>query len=251
MQLQTIYTVVDQAAITGNLNPPNSTLNALLQNTATIVTAAGITVLTVNSKQYQVFTGSTTQAVHLPVANTGGFFQEYQFNIVNQSTGNVTVYAQDGTTLIATLTPGDVYLIYNLDNVTANGTWNVVIVNQGTIPVEVDQPWVPTDASGSGALGPFTGVTALYSQISNQIQFQGTFTCASNSDSAAVAIGGLPIAANSVGAVFFGTSDNGILFIGTIAGGDTLFTVANVSEGQILNEALSLATVTFSGNYCI
>ena len=63
--------------------------NNFVSGYATTATAAATTTLSVASKQQQYFTGSTTQTVLLPVVSTLVLGQ--QFNIVNQSTGAVTV----------------------------------------------------------------------------------------------------------------------------------------------------------------
>ena len=64
----------------------------------TTATAAGTTTLTSSSTPYQVFTGSTTQTVKLPVTSTLVVGQS--FYIDNDSTGNVTVQASDASQII-------------------------------------------------------------------------------------------------------------------------------------------------------
>ena len=67
---------------------------------STTATAAGTTVLTVDSNYQQVFTGATTQTVTLPVASTmGGLGQ--RFRIINDSTGVVTVNSSGGNLIYA------------------------------------------------------------------------------------------------------------------------------------------------------
>lgn len=93
----------------------------VIEQVATIVTAAGTTTLINTSKQVQVFTGSTIQTVVLPNSTTfttsGAKFEFY-----NESTGAITVKYQDSTNL-ATVTPGNALVIKCSDNTTANGTW--------------------------------------------------------------------------------------------------------------------------------
>jgi hypothetical protein len=60
------------------------------------VTAAGITTLTSASTQTQIFTGSTTQTVRLP---TTGVAVGTQYQIVNASTGVVTVQSSGANTI--------------------------------------------------------------------------------------------------------------------------------------------------------
>jgi hypothetical protein len=67
-----------------------------ISSTATTATAAGTTTLVVGSVQVQIFTGSSTQTVLLP---TTGIIAGQQFNIVNQSTGAVTVQSSGANTI--------------------------------------------------------------------------------------------------------------------------------------------------------
>jgi len=68
---------------------------------ATTATAAGATTLTVADKINQFFTGTTTQTVVLPVTST--LVLGFQFRIVNESTGLVTVNSS-GANLVVALT---------------------------------------------------------------------------------------------------------------------------------------------------
>jgi len=77
---------------------------AVLLGYTSTATAAGTTVLTNTSSQYQLFTGSTTQTITLPVTSTLG--AGWSFHIVNNSTGSLTVNSSGGnlvTTVIAGL----------------------------------------------------------------------------------------------------------------------------------------------------
>ena len=75
---------------------------AALLGFTTTATAAGTTVLTNTSTQYQLFTGATTQTITLPVTSTLG--TGWTFHIVNNSTGNLTVNSSGGN-LVATVIP--------------------------------------------------------------------------------------------------------------------------------------------------
>lgn len=79
----------------------NLSANNVLEGYTTTATAAATTTLTVASTFLQFFTGSTTQTVQLPVTSTLVLGQ--QFEIVNLSTGTVTVTSSGGNT-VATLT---------------------------------------------------------------------------------------------------------------------------------------------------
>ncbi len=64
---------------------------------ATTATAAGITTLTVTSARQQYFSGATTQTVVLPVTSTLAL--GFEFKIVNNSTGAVTVQSSGGNNI--------------------------------------------------------------------------------------------------------------------------------------------------------
>jgi hypothetical protein len=65
----------------------------------TTATAAGTTTLTATSSRYQVFTGTTTQTVVLPVVTT--LRNGFQFEIISKSTGVVTIQTSGAVTLVA------------------------------------------------------------------------------------------------------------------------------------------------------
>ncbi len=76
----------------------NLTANSVIKSYTTTATAAGTTTLTVGSTQLQYFTGSTTQTVTLPVTSTLVLGQ--QFEIVNNSTGAVTVNSSGSNAVV-------------------------------------------------------------------------------------------------------------------------------------------------------
>jgi len=77
----------------------NLSANSFIPGYATTATAAGTTTLTVSSAQQQYFTGTTTQTVVMPVVSTLVLGQ--QFQIVNNSTGVVTVQSSGANTILA------------------------------------------------------------------------------------------------------------------------------------------------------
>lgn len=81
----------------------NATINSVIDGYTTTATAAGTTTLTVSSTFKQLFTGSTTQIVALPVTSTLVLGQSYL--ILNASSGNVTVNSSGGNTILI-LQPG-------------------------------------------------------------------------------------------------------------------------------------------------
>lgn len=76
----------------------NLTMVNALEGFTSTATAAGTTTLTVSSNYMQVFTGSTTQTVTLPVATT--LVNGQSWLIVNNSTGAVTVQTSGSNSLI-------------------------------------------------------------------------------------------------------------------------------------------------------
>lgn len=80
----------------------NAAMTNLMGFTST-VTAAGTTTLTNTSSYYQLFTGSTTQTVVLPVTST--LQTGWTFHICNNSTGTVTVNSSGGNLVISVI-PG-------------------------------------------------------------------------------------------------------------------------------------------------
>jgi hypothetical protein len=77
----------------------NLSADNFIEGYATTATAGGTTTLTVDSNYFQYFTGTTTQTVTLPVVTT--LVNGFQFQIVNQSTGIVTVQTSGANTIMA------------------------------------------------------------------------------------------------------------------------------------------------------
>lgn len=94
------------------------------QGYTTTATAAGTTTLTVASTQQQFFTGATTQTVVLPVTST--LILGQAFEIVNNSTGAVTVQSS-GANNIAILPAGTAMsFVVILTSGTTAASWSVV-----------------------------------------------------------------------------------------------------------------------------
>ena len=136
----------------------------LLGYTST-ATAAGTTTLTNTSSQYQLFTGSTTQTITLPVTST--LDEGWSFHIVNNSTGNLTVNSSGGN-LVTTIISGVTAMI------TCIGT---------TLTIAAD--WEPgfTDfqsltGSGSVVLGTSPIITNAAISQSNAVRAAGTLALA-------------------------------------------------------------------------
>ena len=108
----TLSNVSLTSQVTGTLPIANGGTNATSAGAAianlfgftSTATAAGTTALTNTSTFFQLFTGTTTQTVTLPVVST--LAQGWRFNIVNTSTGTVTVNSSGGNLVYAIPTNG-------------------------------------------------------------------------------------------------------------------------------------------------
>lgn len=109
----------------------NSGDNALFTNDVgtyqTTVTAATTTTLTVASPKNQYFTGTTTQTCRLPVASTLEAGTAYE--IVNDSTGAVTIQRGDATAFAPALVlaPGQAVFLRCINISNSPGTWDVEV----------------------------------------------------------------------------------------------------------------------------
>lgn len=97
----------------------------------TTVTSASPVTLTSSSTFYQFFTGSTAQTVVLPVTST--LATGWTFNIVNNSTANITVNSS-GSNLVATCIPGTTLrLVCILTSGTTAASWDFEVVGVTTV----------------------------------------------------------------------------------------------------------------------
>jgi hypothetical protein len=114
----------------GRDHDSNISGNNFLPGFSTVVSAAGTTILTVASTQVLEITGTTTQTVQLPVVSTLALGTPFQ--IINNSTGAVTINSSGGN-LVATLTAGsDVLLNTVLNTGTTAASWNVSSYSAGS-----------------------------------------------------------------------------------------------------------------------
>jgi hypothetical protein len=104
--------------------------NIKLGYTAT-ATAAGTTTLTASSNRQQLFTGSTTQTVVLPVTST--LVAGMGYDIENNSTGNLTVNSSGGN-LVATVVPGtNLHVVCIGTTLTTAADWDAEFTGFGTL----------------------------------------------------------------------------------------------------------------------
>jgi hypothetical protein len=135
----------------------NQAANAFLAGYTTTATAAGTTVLTVASTQTQYFTGVTTQTITLPVTSTLVLGQEYE--IVNLSTGSLTVNSSGGN-LVATVLAGNTLRVQViLTSGTSAASWNAIaasVPNPLTLSGSTVgyTPLVLTSTQADAAAGP-------------------------------------------------------------------------------------------------
>lgn len=202
----------------------NSQVNSLIENFQTIATAAGTTTLTVSSPQTTQFTGSTTQILVLPAANTLVINQPYV--ILNRSTGIVTVNANGGS-LVSTIAAGTqaTFRVTNIGSTT--GVWDTSASSSGSVSplttkgdfytfstVNARQP-VPSDnalliADSAQTTGWRSGDYKFSRGIKNYIQygdFENNATTGWTATGCATVTNGLPVSVGSAGAAF--SSSNG------------------------------------------
>jgi hypothetical protein len=131
-------------AVEGVVVPTVSSTNTLTNKTLTLpvidniklgytatATAAGTTTLTVSSNCQQLFTGSTTQTVVLPVTST--LVAGMGYDIENNSTGNLTVNSSGGN-LVATVVPGtNLHVVCIGTTLTTAADWDAEFTGFGTL----------------------------------------------------------------------------------------------------------------------
>ena len=147
----------------------NLDLNTWAPNTQNIATAAGATNLTVTSPYQTIFTGSTTQTVILPPANTG-LAVGTKYEIDNNSTGAVTVQTNGGGAYWI-LAAGTCLLVSLTDITTAAGIWDNdylgAVISSGKAVTAVDNLKFPTNTpgvpwnDGAGNIAFYAGINAF------------------------------------------------------------------------------------------
>ena len=147
---------------TGKTTAPAAMAN-LIGFTST-ATAAGTTTLTNTSSYYQVFTGSTTQTVVLPVTST--LQTGWSFHVVNNSSSNLTVNSSGGN-LVSTVIPNTTVMFTCIGiALTTAADWEYGYTDFGNITgtgsvVMSTSPTLVTPALGTPASGVMTNVTGL------------------------------------------------------------------------------------------
>jgi len=99
----------------------NAFANNFSSKGTNVVSAAGTTTLTAASTRLQNLTGSTIQTFQLPDATTLAVGARFTFN--NNSTGNLTVTNNGGSTILTTI-PGAASEVFEIAASTPNGAWD-------------------------------------------------------------------------------------------------------------------------------
>ena len=165
-------------------------VNNTKQGYSTTATAAGTTILTVNSNRVQFFTGTTTQVLSLPAPQTMTLGME--FLIVNNSTGSVEVRAANSAT-VAIVLPGTAVSCISIDTTAGNGAagWNAEFVGFSSVTgtganVLATSPTLTTPVLGAATATSINGLTITSSTgtltvangktltASNTLTFTGT-----------------------------------------------------------------------------
>lgn len=235
-----------------------------------IATAAGSTTLAVGSPQSNLFTGSTTQTVVLPVATT--LVAGQYFLIANTSSGNVTVNTS-GANLIATLTQNKSVTVTCINTAGGTGTaswnWEVGMVKEQALPIADGGTGQTTQAAAFDALQPMTtGGDLIYGGTSgtgtrlangsaNQVlQSNGTTTAptwtTNISGSAANVTGTVAVNHGGTGQTTANAGFNALSPMTT--GGDVIYggasgagtRLANGTAGQVLTSAGTTLAPTWS-----
>ena len=149
---------------TGKTTAPAAMAN--LMGYTTTATAAGTTTLTNTSSFYQVFTGTTTQTITLPVTST--LQTGWTFHICNNSTGNLTVNSS-GANLVITVIPGTTVMVTCIGTaLTTAADWEAGFTDFSTITgtganVMATSPTLVTPNIGVATGTSFNSITALSS----------------------------------------------------------------------------------------
>jgi hypothetical protein len=132
-------------------------------------TAAGTTVLTNTSTQYQLFTGVTTQTITLPVTSTLG--TGWSFHIVNNSTGSLTVNSSGGN-LVAIIIAGLSAMVTCIGTtLTTAADWEPGFTDfqslTGTGAVVLADGATMTNGVFNGTVGATTPATGIFTTVSD------------------------------------------------------------------------------------
>jgi hypothetical protein len=154
----------------------------IVEQIAVTATAAGTTTLTNTSKQIQVFTGTSTQTVVLPVATTYTT-PGAKFEIYNESSGALTLQFSDTTAFTnaagisyTTLAAHQSLILKLQTNATADGTWAVFSGGTGnTSGGMIGSNWVSYTPTITG-FGTTSNVNCRSRRVGDSLEVQCSFT---------------------------------------------------------------------------
>lgn len=152
----------------------NLSANSFIQGYRTTATAAGTTTLVVGDTEQQYFTGSTTQTVLMPVTSTLVLGQQYQ--IVNLSSGVVTVQSSGANSIQAMAASTVLTLTCILTSGTTAASWSAVY---SPLSAGGSSPWSAGSGTNSALGGDGTTLAAgaqslAYGLGATQTTAQGT-----------------------------------------------------------------------------
>lgn len=156
----------------------NTQVNNLIENGQEITTSGATTILVVGSPYTNIFTGTATQTIQLPAANT--LTENQQFFIVNNSTQSITVTNNGIATLQTMITNSQaVFTVTNIGS--TNGTWSVA--------------YSTGSAGGTVTSVTFTGDGTIFSSTpSTPVTTTGTLTATLDTQASNTYLGGSRVA---------------------------------------------------------
>jgi len=135
---------------------------AMIERLQSTVTSAGTLTLINTSQSVQILTGSLNHSVVLPNATTMSVGE--RFDVVNLSTGTITVFANDGTTILGTV-PSLLTVHFRLvANGTTNGTWDVSSASSTSSVSAADLATLQAAQAGS-----FSGQSSVFGSQSKLV----------------------------------------------------------------------------------
>lgn len=136
-------------------NGSSSFTNVFLGSTSTATSGQTIT-MTYGSAYQQLATGASSIKFNLPDATYLTIGARYLFT--NNSTGILSLYLNDGTTLLTTTLAGSVLDVTLSNNSTTNGVWNFAYhfptgATAGTSGIQLNTGSITIGGGGSGTIG--------------------------------------------------------------------------------------------------
>ena len=182
-------------------------------------TTAGTTILTADSTQYQLFTGTLAQTITLPVTST--IAAGWSFHIVNNSTGSLTVNSSGGN-LVCTIIPQLSAMVTCIGTtLTTAADWEFGFTDFGSVTgtgsVVLGTGPTITNGALNGTVGATTPSTGSFTTLAASSTVSGTgFTNYFASPpaiggTAAASVTGAPIVSTTVTTDGFTTLANGTL----------------------------------------